>query len=522
MTTNTLIIIFLFISFVTNVFLLFVTVHNCRSEKKNWFVFCLISTVFFILGNFMEGISHSTEAALSGVKVMYVGACYMAPLFLLFTMDYCEINLKRKLLHKLLRTLLLALPTVNLFLVWTTEYTRLIYKEFTFTADATVRGLQIVSQGPLYYLVYGTALVCILASIAIAVARMIKWNRRARLSLFLLLISGAAPLIANGLYILSSYIFKTDLHGVNLTPFALVVTYILFYVNVLRYDLFDFTPRARSATLDMIRDGILFLDTQLNYTSSNAIARSLFPGLRAFGKGRPIAELPEWPEELRGLDAGESGKNIRFSLPGADGGDAHVFNAWVNTVRSGDKALSVVIIIQDVTDNILLMQRLEDAAYTDGLTGLYNRKHFMELVSMQLEHARRADTRSCFLLFDLDLFKNVNDTFGHLAGDEVLRFVAQNVRRTVRAYDLVARYGGEEFVVFLADTDAELAARLAERIRENIAAAPCVYEDIEIPVTCSIGVTQTRGDDSIDDVLKRADSAMYRAKETGRNRVCVL
>ncbi|GHU79930.1 hypothetical protein FACS1894191_3900 [Clostridia bacterium] len=516
-TTNTVIIILLLISIIVSIFTLYVTIHNCRSEKKSWFVFCLIGMLLYILGNFIEVTSRSTEAALIGVKVMYVGSCFMSPLFLLFTADYCEFYIK-----KILRIAIFIVPAVHLVLLWTTEYTHLIYREFAYTADATVRGLQIISQGPFYYLVYGYALLCISASAAIIVSRMFKWNKSLRFPLFLLLLSAMAPLLANVIYALSSYIFHSDLHGVNLTPFALIITNFFFYINVLRHDLFDLAPRARSATLDMIRDGFVFLDEQMNYTSSNEIALSLFPGLRKLGRGMPITNLEAWPKELESLDVNSMYKNIQFSLPDADDQDARVFNAWVRVVRNGGKILGIIILIQDITDNIRLMKHLESDACTDGLTGLFNRKHFMELVSMQLKRAKREGSPSCVLLFDLDFFKKVNDVHGHLAGDEVLRFVADQVKRTLRAYDIVARYGGEEFVVFLADTDSGAAVHLAERIRENIASSLCVYEDVAIPVTCSIGVTEAVGDISIDDILKKADQAMYQAKGSGRNRVCVL
>jgi diguanylate cyclase (GGDEF)-like protein len=441
----------------------------------------------------------------------------MSPFFLLFSMDYCEIYLKRRIF----KFLLFAISTINLVLVWTTEYTHLIYKEFAFSDVATVRGLQIV-PGPAYYVVFGLSILYIGASAIIIWNRMVRWDKALRLSLFLLMLGGVAPLLANIIYLLNSIVFKSNLSGINLTPFSIIIAYLLFYVNVLRYDLFDFSPRARSATLDMIRDGILFLDEQMHYTSSNEVAKSLFPELKRFGKGQPITALSSWPKELANLDITNEHLNIHFSIPTDNIEDTRVFNAWVNKVRSGDMTFGSVILIQDITDNIHLMKQLEDAAYTDGLTGIFNRRHFMELVLAQIERTRRAQAPSCVLLFDLDFFKNVNDTYGHLAGDEVLRFVAQKVKRTVRTYDIVARYGGEEFVVFLSDTDIETATQLAERIRENISAAPCVYEGIEIPITCSIGVTKVDENALVDDVLKRADQAMYQAKESGRNRVCVL
>jgi two-component system cell cycle response regulator len=126
------------------------------------------------------------------------------------------------------------------------------------------------------------------------------------------------------------------------------------------------------------------------------------------------------------------------------------------------------------------------------------------------------------LLFDIDHFKAVNDTYGHAAGDEVLRVIAQRASHNLRGTDMVARFGGEEFVVAMADTPREIAAMVAERLRERIAAEPIVLPDVPegLTVTVSIGVASAApGDTTPDDVLRRADAAMYRAKAGGRNRI---
>jgi diguanylate cyclase (GGDEF)-like protein len=432
-------------------------------------------------------------------------------------MDYCEINIKR---HRAFTFALLIIPAINLVLAWTTEYTHLVYKDFAYSIDAVVRGLEI-TVGPAYYLVYGYTLLCIAASVIIIINRMHNWNKSYRFPLALLMLGGLAPLIANVIYLLLLLSFKSSLAGINLTPFALVITYLLFYVNVLRYDLFDFDPHAKTVTINMIRDGILFLDDQLQYSSSNKIAQSLLPGLANFTKGKKISELESLPEELANLKISDTYQDIEFSIP-SENNEPRVYNAWVNSVRNGRKVLGVVILIQDITENILLLKQLKNAAYTDELTGIYNRRHFIELAAMSLDRARRMDLPCSILLFDLDFFKKVNDTYGHLAGDEVLRFVARRVKDTLRAYDIFARYGGEEFVVFLTETNKDVAMRLAERIRHNVEAQPCEFEGKEIHITCSIGVAEFKKDSSIEDVLGAADDAMYKAKESGRNCVCAM
>ncbi|MDR1795991.1 MAG: diguanylate cyclase [Clostridiales Family XIII bacterium] len=527
MQTNTIVIIALACCIGLAAFLLAVTVLNCRSEKKDLFIFCIVGILFYSIGNFMEVTSTDTGGALVGVKVMYVGVCFMSPLFLLFLSNYCEVNLPA-----FVKGVLVGLPSVNLVLVWTTEYTHLIYRKYMYTGEAAVHGLEVVEQGPLYYLVYGTAIVCIVVSVAIIIQRIGTWDRSYTRTLVLFLLASVAPLVANFAYLSATYIARLDVHGINFTPFAILATNLVLYFGVLRYDLFDFSTRARSITFDMVRDAFVFLDHLFRYTASNEIAHSLFPGLREYGKGMPIIGLDSWPEELRVLDATQEYRDVRFRMQAAveeaelsEGEDVSPrdYNAWVRRVEAAGRTIGHIVQIQDVTDNMRVLRQLENQAYTDGLTGLYNRRYLMDHALKELDRARRMRTPSSLIILDLDHFKKINDTYGHAAGDEVLRYVGRSLCASVRAYDIVARYGGEEFVLFLANAGPEVAAMLAERVRQKIEAGHCALPDGErIPVTCSLGVA-CAPDESVhlEDLIQRADEALYRAKTTGRNRVCM-
>ena len=172
---------------------------------------------------------------------------------------------------------------------------------------------------------------------------------------------------------------------------------------------------------------------------------------------------------------------------------------------------------------------LEDAnaklallATMDVLTAVWNRRHFMEQAAGEVARAWRYGRPLSVLLFDLDHFKLVNDTYGHAAGDETLRMVVQRARDALRASDGIGRYGGEEFVVLLPETDADAAQVAAERVREAIAATPVAFDEHRFPVTASIGVATWRDSEpSIEQALRRADAALYEAKLAGRNRVSV-
>lgn len=165
--------------------------------------------------------------------------------------------------------------------------------------------------------------------------------------------------------------------------------------------------------------------------------------------------------------------------------------------------------------------RLHRKAHTDELTGLCNYSRLMDHLDNQIETARRRRKPLCVMMSDLDHFKRVNDTYGHLAGDEVLRHVAGRIQAAVRDFDVVGRFGGEEFAVILVNTDRKLAEIIAERIRQEVAATPIHTRSGNIPLTISIGLAMLRPGDDRDSVVERADRAMYEAKRLGRNRVRV-
>lgn len=160
--------------------------------------------------------------------------------------------------------------------------------------------------------------------------------------------------------------------------------------------------------------------------------------------------------------------------------------------------------------------RLEDLATTDGLTGLKNHRLFQEKSAEEFERSQRYRSPLSVIMLDVDKFKSYNDTFGHPAGDQVLKRVAAVMKATVRRTDLVARYGGEEFAILLPETAEEGARELAERLRAAIETQPWNKR----PVTISIGVaTLERTTSSFSVLLKQADEALYASKAGGRNRV---
>ena len=172
--------------------------------------------------------------------------------------------------------------------------------------------------------------------------------------------------------------------------------------------------------------------------------------------------------------------------------------------------------------NMHLLTEIEEHGVYDGLTRCFNRTHGMKLLVAELKRAKRARTDFSLVMFDLDFFKSVNDEYGHLCGDALLAAVGKRLTTLFRNSDIRVRYGGEEFMILLPDTNLDGAANVAEIARREIGAVAVDWKGQQISRTASAGVASVRkGDLDGNDTIARADTALYRAKDTGRNRVCV-
>lgn len=170
-------------------------------------------------------------------------------------------------------------------------------------------------------------------------------------------------------------------------------------------------------------------------------------------------------------------------------------------------------------------QKLSEMSFEDSLTGLHNRRYLFDVVDNEISRAERYGRQFSLLLFDIDFFKKVNDSYGHHAGDSILREVSDILRQLKRKTDIAVRYGGDEFVVVLPETDLDQAMTFAERLRANVVGNCSLVNNKKISITISVGVTNYivgRTITPLEFLIDVADKALYDAKNMGRNRVSFL
>ena len=186
-----------------------------------------------------------------------------------------------------------------------------------------------------------------------------------------------------------------------------------------------------------------------------------------------------------------------------------------------DRRIKNLEIINQVESTRKQAELYRELAGTDSLTGLVNRRHFLEIAEAAIQHLKINREQLAIIMLDIDHFKNVNDQYGHKAGDEVLAAVAASIKRSLRGGDVAGRYGGEEFVVLVSGASSDQCFKIAERIRQAVAHQSIQVDHVTVPITISLGVVSINPDRAlpVDEWINCADQAMYRAKEQGRNRV---
>ncbi|UZK02449.1 GGDEF domain-containing protein [Venatoribacter cucullus] len=176
---------------------------------------------------------------------------------------------------------------------------------------------------------------------------------------------------------------------------------------------------------------------------------------------------------------------------------------------------------QEVSDSRIAIEEQRRRASHDTLTGLPNRDAYQKKLEEELARRHRYGSPLSLVVCDVDHFKSINDTYGHLAGDKVLQLIARSLRKNLRDVDFIARYGGEEFVILMPETNAEGALLAAEKLRQTVENIPFNFRKERVPITLSFGISEFHSLESPDTVFERADKALYKAKHEGRNRSCM-
>lgn len=495
---------------------------------RTYFSLMMAAATFYAAVAAMEAGSVAIADKIFWSTLEYVGSGGIAVLFLLFAETFAYERLRFNA-RQLVR--LSLWPLLNVILVATNAWHHWVW-------TAVVPGLPpsnsaVYEHGPGYFWILSCIYLYGLRSFQLLAHSAFSGGPLQRRQALFLSLGSLFPYISGALY--SLQITPVSL---NLTPMSFMATGLFSFWVLFRIGVFDAVPLAREMLIEQLQDGVIVVDLQHRIVDINPQGRSL-TRLKDNYLGRSLHEaLSSVPELLTNYDRG-------IETP---------FGLWLNSQHSHYVTIQIssladyqgrmrgrLLILHDITKRYqaevelrqandrlqhqleeikFLQTSLKDQAETDQLTGLFNRHYLNEILPKILEKAGQLGYSVVFVMFDIDYFKRVNDTFGHRAGDLVLKAFSQILLQQIQADDISFRLGGEEFLAVFPDLSLDAGRQRAESICQAFAASAVHWSGAEIKTTVSGGIAifpkQGVNDD---DLLHVADLALYQAKRTGRNRV---
>jgi len=497
--------------------------HNAVAKSISFF---MASSAWWAFSYAIHWLKFLPPYNLIGLYSSYLGVVTLPIAYLSFVLYFTG---KAAFLTTRVKLLLTVEPVVTLVLLFTDKFHGLFFGTGkNLSADSILEG-GIAFWGNIAY-----SYIIILIAFILLVRFTNKSSQKQKKQLYLIIIGSLVPW-------LSSFISLAKISPVpdiDLTPFAFTISGIAFAYSVFKLNLLKIIPIAREKLIEVMTDGVLVVDSSNNIIDINPAACKLL-GLTRNSMGKNAVLLFQ------------GSRKIVNQLKKVDSGQFEVFlenynqiylDIRIETLTSDrNNSSGRLVILRDITEQKLaelemkkvnkalqnqlikvasLKEKLHKQAIRDPLTGIFNRRYLEEFLEKVLKRAKYSKTQVCLLMMDIDNFKEVNDSFGHKAGDEVLRKLGLLLTENTRAPgDIACRYGGEEFVIVLPEMDKSAALKRAEELRNQFMQLDYSFAQ-EKPTTISIGVAVFPDDGQTgEEVLDAADKALYAAKDLGKNQV---
>ena len=481
-----------------------------RQRKTGDHAFAVLMAAAFLYSIGYAGtlVSATIPARLWWARVEFLGLVACLPAWVVTAAG--SVNRGRFLSRRSAVTLLL-IPGTSLVLYYTNQYHHLYYGAVSLVPPGPL-ALISTDRGPCYWVFAAYALASLLFGNVLY-----AWKRRQERAGNRP--SAGGPLLAGSLVPWAAVLaYLPGGKTPDLGPLALAVTGLVFGWVFWRSS----THITRNSVFQGLREGVLVFDAENRLVDFNPAARTVIPGLAPQVLGRPAERvLHDHPDLLRQLVAPDCGQ-AELQLPLGRG--LRCYQSRLSLLLNRSRQVTgKAVILCDVTRETWRVDELQARARMDALTGIFNRRYLLELGHLEIERSKPGGRPVSAVLLDIDHFKEVNDTYGHSAGDLVLKGVVKTCAGALRSRDLFGRWGGEEFAVILPGAPPDGAVAVAERMRQSVAGSPVPLDNsTAVGVTVSFGVAgvEAAGEDtSLEKLLEAADQALYRAKNSGRNRV---
>ena len=480
-------------------------------DVARFFIFYSAATTVYCFGSAFGLMAISLEEIRFWTVIQYIGMPFAPPIGLLFIMKYLGRTVTKKKI-----VMFLVLPFITFIMVATNPWHHLHYRVFEIDP---ILGVPYVHQEiGISYMIHGVFIFsCMFAAFFLVLAHWKDTESQYRPQLVALLWGQIVPILTAFLYLVG---FTPP--GIDPVPMVLWLTSLLYLLSINTSSMFKIMPIAKDAIFNSINDGVIVLDEMSRLIEFNEACRGMFPQLDKAMFGMDFKKV--WLElaETSFPSAVENSSFI-WEAPSQAGIHNHVYKVHVSPLNPAQGVKGILIIFTDITEIKRLQAQLESQAYYDELTGVYNRRAFFERCEVDITMARKEMIPFTVVLFDVDYFKKVNDTYGHQAGDEVLIHVAQICETELDNDVLFGRYGGEEFVLGLKGKSLAEGEYIANQLRKSVENQPLINGERVITITLSGGVAELHYEQelTLNELLNQADTALYAAKHQGRNRICI-
>lgn len=497
-------------SAVLNVFLcLYTYFRRSKIPSSKIFILYTAALSIYTFGYAIELASDTLEQMMFWTTVEYIGMPFSASLGLMLMIKYTGKTLSKKVTASLF-----VIPSITLGMVATNDFHHLFYKKVWLREDSPVPLMDIaVGQ---WYVVHGAfTFSCLLCACLILIGQWRHTKKMYRRQLLTLITSQIIPMVAAFLYLLG-----LTPGGMDPVPVLMCITSAMYIWAILSSRLLTIVPIAKDSIFESMREGVIVLDSFNRLVDYNRSLRDMLPELNTTMIGQPLDDI--WLTLAGKTFPVEYGREgLQTDLYWQLNGETLCYQVRTSYVYNKDaQTVGSLIMLIDITEQRFLQEQLKQLAYFDGLTKIYNRTQFLHRGREILSEAQLNPQPVSFILFDIDYFKRINDTYGHDVGDQAIIHVVSVCNRYLRPEMLFARYGGEEFVIALPNTSLQEAEKLAEQLRVALLNDPLDVKGVPITLTSSFGIAQYNGgSDSLESLLRDADTALYESKRNGRNAV---
>ncbi len=459
----------------------------------------------------------------------YVAANGLIAFYLTFTLYFA--GFERWLIPRR-RLLIWIVPVVNVMTVLSNRWHQLVWTGFTL--HPTSSHLNVIHHGVGHYWIVTCFYTYVVTGSLLVTRSALRSSHLHQQQAVTIVAGSLPPLVAGTLLTL-----RLSPPQANILPMSFLVTGLIYFANLFQFRLFDLLPVARNVLIERMNDGVLVVNQENCVVDINLAARAYVRSPKAACSGQKIERvLASWPEIVHHCYSAHDLSSHIIAKPQVP----CYIEVRVTYLRNQKQRVTgKILTLRDITQNHQsrlqirqvntdlrlkleqiqkLQTQLKEQAIRDGLTGLFNRRYFEETLPAERTKAERAGTDLSIVLMDIDHFKKVNDTYGHLAGDRALQVVSDLVRQQIRASDIACRYGGEEFILAMPNMSLAEAYQRAEHIRRAIKQTVIEVDGVSFQVTVSMGLgAYPDFSGELRELLKRVDQALYVAKANGRDRI---